>query len=112
MAGISGILGSLFGGAREELTWRAAFLVGIVLGPFAVALFGGTIPPIELSAAWPVLVLAGFLVGLGSRMGSGCTSGHGVCGLARGAPRSLVATLVFFSVAALTVFMMRHLVGG
>jgi len=112
VAGISGILGGLFGGAREELSWRLAFLVGIVLGPFAVILFGGTLPAIELTAAWPVLILAGALVGLGSRMGSGCTSGHGVCGLARGSPRSVVAALVFFAVAALTVFAMRHLVGG
>lgn len=112
MAGISGILGGIFESPREELSWRAAFLVGIVLDPFAVGLLGGTVPTIELSVAWPVIVLAGFLVGLGSRMGSGCTSGHGVCGLARGAPRSFVATLVFFTVAALTVFAMHHLAGG
>ena len=112
IAGISGILGGLFGGEREELPWRVAFLAGLVLGPFVVVLLGGTMPAIELRAAWPVLVLAGLLVGLGSRMGSGCTSGHGVCGLARGSPRSFVATLVFFTVAALTVFAMRHLAGG
>ena len=112
VAGISGILGGLFGAAASDVGWRVAFVVGIVIGPVIVAAFGGPVPDIELQGSLPLLVIAGLLVGFGTRLGGGCTSGHGVCGLARGSPRSLVATTVFFAVAVATVFVMRHGMGG
>ena len=116
VAGISGVLGGvldgLFGATAKELPWRVAFVRGILLGPLVVVLLGGTLPNVDLSASLPVIIVSGVLVGFGTRLGGGCTSGHGVCGLARGSRRSIVATAVFFTVAAVTVFVMRHLVGG
>jgi uncharacterized membrane protein YedE/YeeE len=112
IAGISGILGGLFGAAATDLAWRLAFVAGIVIGPVVVGLLGGRVPEIGLQASLPVLVVAGLLVGFGTRLGGGCTSGHGVCGLARGSPRSFIATGVFFAVAVLTVFIARHVVAG
>jgi len=116
IAGISGVLGGvvdgLFGAAAKELPWRVAFVAGIILGPLVVVLLGGTLPAIELSDSLPLIIVSGVLVGFGTRLGNGCTSGHGVCGLARGSRRSMAATAVFFAVAAVTVFVMRHLVGG
>jgi len=111
IAGISGITGGVFSNIGEERTWRLAFLIGLVLGPLAIAALTGTMPEITVSANWPLLVVAGLLVGYGTRMGSGCTSGHGVCGLARLSPRSLAATATFMVVAAVTVFVMRHVIG-
>jgi len=111
IAGISGITGGVFSNIGEERTWRLAFLIGLVLGPLAIAALTGTMPEITVSASWPLLVVAGLLVGYGTRMGSGCTSGHGVCGLARLSPRSLAATATFMVVAAATVFVMRHVIG-
>ncbi len=108
VAGISGILGGVFGAAQSDLAWRFAFVAGIVIGPAVVGFLGGAIPDIALRASVPVMVVAGLLVGFGTRLGGGCTSGHGVCGIARGSPRSLVATGVFFSVAVATVFLMQH----
>jgi hypothetical protein len=111
IAGISGILGSLFADS-SDLFWRAAFLVGLVAGPAIwLAVTGGGYP-IEVTGSLPLLVIAGLLVGFGTRMGSGCTSGHGVCGLGRFSPRSLVSTLAFMVVAAVTVFIFRHVVGA
>ena len=111
VAGISGVLGGIFGSAAKELPWRVAFVAGIILGPLAVALLGGTLPPVNLSGSLTLITVSGLLVGFGTRLGSGCTSGHGVCGLARGSRRSVVATVVFFAVAAATVFVMQHLIG-
>jgi len=112
VAGISGILGGIFGAAADDLGWRLAFVAGIVLGPFAVMAFGGRLPEIALQGSLPVLIVAGLLVGYGTRLGNGCTSGHGVCGIARGSPRSIAATGVFFAVAAITVYVVRHVFGG
>lgn len=112
VAGISGILGGIFGAAASDLMWRFAFVAGLVIGPFIVGALGGAVPDIVLQAPVPVLVVAGLLVGFGTRLGNGCTSGHGVCGIARGSPRSFVATAVFFVVAVATVFVMRHVVAG
>ncbi len=112
VAGISGILGGLVAADKDDRLWRLAFLAGLVLGPLLVSVVTGAMPVIELQAELPVLVLAGLLVGFGTRLGNGCTSGHGVCGIARGSRRSFVATLVFFSAAALTVFAVRHLWAG
>jgi uncharacterized membrane protein YedE/YeeE len=112
IAGISGIVGGLLGRAGAETAWRAAFVAGLVGGALLVGAVRGGGISITLQAPLPLLLVAGLLVGFGARLGGGCTSGHGVCGLARGAPRSLAATATFFSVALVTVYVMRHLVGG
>jgi uncharacterized membrane protein YedE/YeeE len=110
VAGISGIVGGILGGSPGDLAWRIAFLVGIVIGPMAVFAMGLPFPTVVLQAPVPLLIIAGLLVGFGTRLGNGCTSGHGVCGLARGSVRSLAATAVFFACAVVTVFVLRHLV--
>ena len=108
IAGISGILGGVIkSNVAGERSWRAAFILGLVGGAALDAFMRGGLP-LRMQAAGPMLILAGLLVGLGTRLGSGCTSGHGVCGLARRSPRSLVATMIFMIVAALTVFLTRH----
>ncbi len=112
VAGISGIVGGVFSDQLSQLSWRLAFIVGIVIGPFLVQAATGTSPVIAMQVDTPLLVLGGLLVGFGSRLGSGCTSGHGICGLARGSERSLVATATFFSIALATVFLMRHVMGS
>jgi len=112
MAGISGILGGSFAAAKDDRLWRLAFVAGLLAGPLLVMAASGATPKIEVGAEVPVLIAAGLLVGFGTRLGNGCTSGHGVCGLAQGAPRSIAATAVFFAVAAVTVFVSRHLIGG
>ncbi|OHV15760.1 YeeE/YedE family protein [Methylorubrum extorquens] len=112
IAGISGILGGLLAPPSRETGWRIAFLAGLVLAPLAYAGMGGGLPPVTVDASFPLLAVAGLLVGFGSRLGAGCTSGHGVCGIGRGSPRSLVATGTFMAVAILTVLVVRHLVGA
>ena len=112
IAGISGIVGGLFGGGSGEAGWRLAFVAGLMAGPFVLTLFGAPLPEISIDASVPVVLVAGLLVGFGSRLGSGCTSGHGVCGLARLSPRSLAATLTFMTVGAAVVFVARHVLGG
>ena len=112
IAGISGIVGGLFGGGSGEAGWRLAFVVGLIAGPFVATLFGAPLPEIDIDASVPVILVAGLLVGFGSRLGNGCTSGHGVCGLARLSPRSLAATLTFMTVGAAVVFVARHVLGG
>ncbi len=108
IAGISGILGGLLRPARGDVTWRAAFVAGLVVAPLAWALFAA-LPRLHVQATTPVLLAAGLLVGFGTRLGSGCTSGHGVCGLSRGSPRSLAATLAFMAAGFAVVFVVRHL---
>lgn len=111
IAGISGILGGLLGLPRKDMGWRLAFLAGLVGAPVIASLLGK--PAIaDIQAGWGEILVAGFLVGLGTRYASGCTSGHGVCGISRGSFRSLVATLTFMAAGFLTVFVQRHLVGG
>ena len=112
IAGISGIVGGLLGGGATEFGWRFAFVAGLVAGPLLVALAGGTVPAIRIDAPLPLVVAAGLLVGFGTRLGAGCTSGHGVCGLARLSPRSLAATALFMATAAAVVFAVRHGLGG
>ena len=112
IAGISGILGGLLASPSRETGWRAAFVAGLVVAPLAYAGLGGSLPPVTVGASIPLLILAGLLVGFGARLGAGCTSGHGVCGIGRGSPRSLAATGTFMAVAILTVLVMRHLVGA
>lgn len=107
IAGISGIVGGLLKPARGDVAWRVAFVLGLVGAPFAWSLFG-TLAPLRIDAGWGALVVAGLLVGVGVRYGSGCTSGHGVCGLSRLSLRSFVATLTFMATAFATVFLLLH----
>ena len=107
VAGISGILGGLLRPRSGETGWRVAFLAGLVGAPLAWGLFAA-LPDARVDAGHPVLLLAGLLVGLGTRYGSGCTSGHGICGLSRRSPRSIVATLAFMAAGFLTVWLLRH----
>jgi Predicted transporter component len=111
IAGISGILGGLLPPARGETGWRMAFLAGLFAAPLVYVAFGGELPSVDLDASIPVLVAAGLIVGFGTRLGAGCTSGHGVCGIGRGSPRSLVATGIFMASAIATVFLTRHVLG-
>ncbi len=111
IAGISGILGGVAQAPPADRGWRLAFLAGLVGAPMAYAATVGR-PAITMAAGPALLVLAGLLVGIGTRLGSGCTSGHGVCGIARLSPRSLAATGVFMATAAATVFVTRHVIGG
>ena len=111
IAGISGILGSALAQPLSEGGWRLAFLVGLPIGAAAVSLVAGNLV-VEVAASTPVLVVAGLLVGFGTQLGSGCTSGHGVCGIARGSKRSITATLVFMASGAVAVFAARHLLGA
>jgi len=108
IAGISGVLGGLFRPGKGELGWRVAFILGLVAAPLAYARFAA-LPRPRIDAGWGELVIAGLLVGLGTRYGSGCTSGHGVCGLSRLSPRSLAATVAFMAAGFVTVFVLRHL---
>jgi uncharacterized protein len=105
--GISGIVGGLLVPRRGDAGWRLAILAGLLAAPAVWALFATPVAA-RIEAGWPVLIVAGLLVGWGTRMGSGCTSGHGVCGLARLSPRSLVATLAFMATGFITVFVVRH----
>jgi uncharacterized membrane protein YedE/YeeE len=111
IAGISGILGGLLQPARSDVGWRIAFLGGIFVAPLVYLAFGGALPPVELDASLPLLIVAGVIVGFGTRLGAGCTSGHGVCGIGRGSPRSIIATIVFMATAIATVFVTRHVIG-
>ncbi len=111
IAGISGILGGLIPPERGQVGWRLAFLAGMFIAPLAYVALGGALPAIGLDASLPLLVVAGLIVGFGTRLGAGCTSGHGVCGIGRGSPRSLAATAVFMATAIATVFITRHLIG-
>lgn len=108
IAGISGIVGGLLHPVRGDLAWRMAFLLGLVVAPFAFA-FIAPLPEVQVDAGTATLIAAGLLVGVGTRYGSGCTSGHGVCGLSRGSPRSVVATLSFMFAGFMTVYFVRHL---
>lgn len=102
--GISSIVGDLL---RADRAWRFAFLAGLVVAPWVYAQFS-PLPAVHIDAGWTSLVVAGLLVGLGTRYGAGCTSGHGVCGLSRLSLRSLVATLSFMGTGFVTVFIVRH----
>ncbi len=108
-AGISGIVGGLLKPVPGDTAWRVAFVLGLVAAPWVHALFAA-VPEPSVAASTGTLVLAGLLVGLGTRFGSGCTSGHGVCGLSRLSGRSLAATLSFMGMGFATVFVLRHLI--
>jgi len=108
IAGISGILGGLLRPVPGERGWRIAFLLGLVAAPLVYTL-AAPLPAMRIDAGTGTLIAAGLLVGVGTRYGAGCTSGHGVCGLARGSARSLAATLAFMGAGFATVFIVRHL---
>ncbi|SDN30466.1 YeeE/YedE family protein [Polaromonas sp. JS666] len=108
IAGISGILGGLLKPVRGDAGWRVAFVVGLIGAPWAYAAFSA-LPRVQVDAGYGVLVAAGLLVGIGTRYGAGCTSGHGVCGLSRLSARSLVATVIFMGAGFAVVFLVRHL---
>ncbi len=108
IAGISGVLGGLLKPLRGDIAWRVAFVLGLVGAPLVYGLFA-VLPVPQIDAGNAALVAAGLLVGVGTRYGSGCTSGHGVCGLSRLSPRSLVATACFMGAGFATVFVVRHL---
>jgi uncharacterized membrane protein YedE/YeeE len=110
IAGISGIVGGLLRPAVGDIGWRLAFVAGLVGSPLVYALFK-TLPLPQVEAGYPALVVAGLLVGIGTRYGSGCTSGHGVCGISRLSPRSLAATAAFMASGFASVFVLRHLAG-
>ncbi|UCO96163.1 YeeE/YedE family protein [Metapseudomonas lalkuanensis] len=111
IAGISGLLGSLLERTGDGLLDKALFLSGLLLAPLLWTVVVGA-PEARFLSGWPALLLAGLMVGIGTRYGAGCTSGHGVCGLARLSPRSLVATLVFMTAGFLSTYVLRHLIGG
>jgi uncharacterized membrane protein YedE/YeeE len=111
IAGISGIVGGMLRPRAGEFGWRLAFAAGLIVAPLAYLLVG-TQPTITIDAGYPVLVVAGLLVGLGTRYAGGCTSGHGVCGLSRLSPRSLAATLAFMAAGFATVYLVRHVIGS
>jgi uncharacterized protein len=112
IAGISGMLSGLLTTRGGDASWRALFLSGLVVAPLLGMMFGYFFEPPAMPASWIVIIVAGFLVGYGTRLGGGCTSGHGVCGIAQLSPRSIVGTLVFMAVAITVVAIQRHVIGG
>ena len=113
VAGISGIIGGLLPGLGDsDWGWRAAFVVGAVAAPVTILALTGAFPTVTVAAGPAALVASGLLVGIGAALGSGCTSGHGICGMARLSVRSIAATLTFMATTAATVFVVRHVVGG
>lgn len=110
--GATGILAGLLSlPPALDWPWRAAFLAGAISGPALFLAFTGHMPDVQVPVSLPMLVLGGFIVGMGVTFGSGCTSGHGVCGMARLSPRSIAATLTFMITTGLTVFVLRHVLG-
>ena len=112
IAGISGIIAGLLSRARHDTLWRAVFVAGLIIGGFLCSLLSPQAFETAIARSWGTLVLAGLLVGFGTRLGNGCTSGHGVCGLSRVSPRSLIATITFMATGAATVYVINHLLGG
>jgi hypothetical protein len=111
IAGISGIFADALEPRQTGRAWRMAFIVGLIAAPLLVAVTGRAVPAPDMPA-WVVVIAGGLLVGFGTRLGSGCTSGHGVCGIARLSPRSLAATVTFMATAAVVVAVSRHVLGG
>ncbi len=111
--GATGVLAGIFAPASvADMSWRVALLAGMVTGPAVFWLVTGGMPEITVPVSMPMLLIGGFIVGVGVTYGSGCTSGHGVCGMARLSPRSIAATLTFMATTAVTVFVVRHVIGG
>ena len=113
IAGVSGVLGTLLlDRPSGEAPWRSLFLLGLMLGALLMSLLRPDIAAATLQTGWPGMIAAGLIVGFGTRMGSGCTSGHGVCGMARLSRRSITATMTFMAAGFATVFVMRHVIGA
>ncbi len=109
--GVSGIIGGLFRPRAGDVGWRLFFVLGVLVAPLLYFLVAGP-STVRIDAGWVTLVIAGLLVGIGTSYGSGCTSGHGICGLSRLSPRSLVATLAFMGSGFVTVYLARHALAG
>jgi len=112
IAGISGIIAGTLSPAKNDTLWRIVFVTGLLVGGFLLRLLSPQTFVIGITRSWSALVVAGLLVGFGTRLGNGCTSGHGVCGLSRFSQRSLLATVTFIATGALTVYIINHLLGG
>ncbi len=112
LAGISGIMAGLLPPKRGDMDWRILFIAGLLAGTFIYRAVAGEGYEVTFSMGWPAIVVGGLLTGIGTRIGGGCTSGHGVCGMGRLSPRSIVATVTFMAAGAVTVFIARHVVGG
>ncbi len=112
IAGISGIVGGLMRWDKNDVLWRAAFVAGLVTGGFILKLLAPELLRVAIVRSWGALLLAGLLVGYGARLGNGCTSGHGVCGISRFSSRSFLATVIFIVVGAAVVYAVNHLLGG
>lgn len=111
--GISGITNGIFTSANtQDRSWRLAVIFGIMLSPWLYFLFSGKMVNIDINFTTPQLIIGGLIVGIGATLGGGCTSGHGICGNARFSSRSIVSTLIFMSVALITVYVTRHVIGG
>ena len=108
IAGISGVVGGLLRPLRGDIAWRLAFVAGLIVAPFAFGV-AAPLPDVRIDAGTVTLIASGLLVGAGTRYGSGCTSGHGVCGISRRSPRSIVATAFFMFAGFITVYVVRHL---
>ena len=112
IAGVAGITGGLFNPRSDDRGWRLAFVSGLIAAPLAAALIGRPVGIPQMPGSMIIIAIAGLLVGFGTRLGNGCTSGHGICGIARLSPRSIAATLVFMIAAMIVVTATRHGIGG
>lgn len=112
IAGITGIAAGLLDPAGSDRGWRAAFIAGLIAAPLSAMLLGYTVPAPQMPSNMIIIAVAGLLVGFGTRLGNGCTSGHGVCGIARLSIRSIAATVIFMVTAIIVVALMRHGIGG
>jgi uncharacterized membrane protein YedE/YeeE len=112
IAGISGIFGGCSGFGIHDKAWRSAFIAGLILAPLTASWVGYAMPSPQMPANWVIIIAAGLLVGFGSRLGGGCTSGHGICGIARLSARSIAATTIIMVMAIVVVAVTRHLLAG
>jgi uncharacterized membrane protein YedE/YeeE len=112
IAGLSGIFDGLINPQTSDRAWRAAFVAGLIAAPVTAMLVGYAVPTPQMPGSYVTIIISGLLVGFGTRLGSGCTSGHGICGIARWSPRSIAATGVFMATAIVVVALTHHVFGG
>ena len=112
IAGVTGVFAGLIDPTGTDRAWRATFIAGLIVAPLSAALVGFTLPIPQMPTSLIVVAAGGLLVGFGTRLGNGCTSGHGVCGIARLSPRSITATAIFMAAAIVVVALTRHVFGG